>query len=503
MPPIRTGQSPGVFTASPDDQVTAPVSGTRIYTRFSLSPLTDFEDEDEVSDNDHDKPYSPPNHARNLLTYRQPHGFSPVYSPIARRPASKKNVLEKLEPIIVCGHQLRPTVVWNTFWRWCYERKAIDDRRRAGQPFPWTEDKILRKEFFCNTFRILDKTTQFIVREVIEKGDQSSTEIVFRVLLFDIFTKIDTWKWLVRELGIPTWKSYERETYFRVLAQRAKNHPLYTSAFQKPSPRWEYRESWRNHLLLLENMMEVDLPGKLQNVKGLDEAYAFIAEFPGMGPFNSFQLLLNLSYSPVINFSGKDFVVPGIGCISGLSKMFGSSLDNITKSDPSFRLLVIRYMMETQDQHFRRLGLKFSGLGPQQLPMELADIEHAICEVDKYSRLAHPEIRGKRAQLKRKWTHSNEVYPSKAVLPRAWSHPKRKKVRPCNKLPIIQVRYAVAKIVGHYKDEEGEMFCQVRWVNYGPEDDTWEPAALLYKDAPTVVNEYWVQTFGRKHPKFR
>ncbi|KAF5381916.1 hypothetical protein D9757_007574 [Collybiopsis confluens] len=489
MPPARTPnvQSVKLCASSPEEQL---VSATRKHGRVSLmedahwplahssSPLRDLKDSD----------------ARPTKKTRR--------SDAHEKSPSSRDGSELPEPITIRGHQLYPTVVWDTFWRWCHERKAIDDRRRAGQPFPWTEDEILCNQFFCNTFRVLDKTCQFIIRQVIETGDQSPTEVVFRVLLFDVFTKIDTWNWLLSEIGVPTWKEYKRETYFRALERRVRTHSLYTGAFQKPSPRWDFKEGWRNHLLLVETMMEADLVGHLQAARSMSEAFAFIVEFPGMGHFNSFQLLQNLSYSPVINFSGKDFVVPGIGCISGLSKMFGSRIDDIAKTDTSFRLVVIRYMMETQDKHFRRLGLDFSGLGPKRLPMELADIEHAICEVDKYSRLAHPEISGRngRRELRRNWSRPTEPSLPSVVLPRAWSHRKRKKVRPCNDLPKTEVRYLVAKILGHREDEHGEIFCHTRWVNYGPQDDTWEPATVLLQDAPVIVNEYWNVTFGSRHP---
>jgi len=40
-------------------------------------------------------------------------------------------------PIIISGVHLRPTVAFDTFWRFAAERKAIDDRRRAGKPAPY------------------------------------------------------------------------------------------------------------------------------------------------------------------------------------------------------------------------------------------------------------------------------------------------------------------------------------------------------------------------------
>jgi hypothetical protein len=32
---------------------------------------------------------------------------------------------------------LKPTPVFDAFWYWVAERKAIDDRRRAGEPAPY------------------------------------------------------------------------------------------------------------------------------------------------------------------------------------------------------------------------------------------------------------------------------------------------------------------------------------------------------------------------------
>ena len=56
---------------------------------------------------------------------------------VARRGAAN-NATEATapEPIAICGILLRPTVAFDTFWRFAAERKAIYDRRRAGEPAP-------------------------------------------------------------------------------------------------------------------------------------------------------------------------------------------------------------------------------------------------------------------------------------------------------------------------------------------------------------------------------
>ena len=62
---------------------------------------------------------------------------STEYVSVTRRGAAK-NATEATapEPIAISGILLRPTVAFDTFWRFAAERKAIYDRRRAGEPAP-------------------------------------------------------------------------------------------------------------------------------------------------------------------------------------------------------------------------------------------------------------------------------------------------------------------------------------------------------------------------------
>lgn len=41
------------------------------------------------------------------------------------------------ESITISGVVLKPTVIFDAFWKFAAERKAIDDRRRAGESPPW------------------------------------------------------------------------------------------------------------------------------------------------------------------------------------------------------------------------------------------------------------------------------------------------------------------------------------------------------------------------------
>jgi len=123
---------------------------------------------------------------------------------------------------------------------------------------------VLRSLRLCNVFRILDKTSQYIIREVIEKGSQKPKEIMFRVILFDL------------------WETYDRSAYVKVL-EKAKNSgvTLYTGAFQKPAPnRFCFKTAFENHLLLLEVLME-GLPKEISEARYLADVFEYLRSLQG------------------------------------------------------------------------------------------------------------------------------------------------------------------------------------------------------------------------------
>lgn len=312
--------------------------------------------------------------------------------------------------------------------------------------------------------------------------------------MFDLFTKIETWELLKSSVGPLTWKTYDRDRYADVLG-RAKNDgvTLYTSAFIKPAPKFRSPDNFMNHLYFLEALMTELLPSRLLGAKYMDDIYEYLISFPSMGPFTAYQLMLGLSYTNVFNFHPNDFAMAGPGSISGGNKLFGElNMKKGRAANPRFDEEVMRYMAENQDYHFKRLGLNFSGLGPKKLPMSLVDVEHMLCEVDKYCREAHKHLKGKRTNLDRRYKPSGEkgISDRPAVIPKAWSNPARRepRIRPDRKLKV-EKRYEIDRITDHLDEPRGR-FYRIHWVGYPDSEDSWEWKSSLLDDAPAVVREY-------------
>jgi hypothetical protein len=300
--------------------------------------------------------------------------------------------------VVVKSRRLHTTPVFDTYWRFAATRHQIYLDRLEGMPGPWTDDPIISAHRFTNCYRAADRVSQHLINQVIYRGGQDPDEVVFRVLLFKFFNRISTWDLLKSELGELTWQGFDLARVDQILTRASLNgERLYSAAYVIPPPRMGAQRKHTNHLLLLQRMMLDHLPARLQTSRSMEHAFTTLRRYPGMGDFLAFQFLIDINYSNVLSFDEMEFVVAGPGARDGLQKCFGSGAHGVEAE-------LIRYMSETQDEHFDRLGFTFPGLRGRRL--QLIDCQNLFCEVDKFARVAHPEITGHsgRTRIKQRFT---------------------------------------------------------------------------------------------------
>ncbi|MET8724061.1 nucleotide kinase domain-containing protein [Streptomyces misionensis] len=311
------------------------------------------------------------------------------------------------------GRELQPTPVFDTYWRFASARQAVYEARLAGRTQPWTDDPILAGHRFTNCYRAADRVSQVVISDVIYQGPQEWEEVFFRTLLFKIFNKESTWELLSRELGEVRWETYDYGAYDRVLsAAFARGERLYSAAYIVPPPQLGEERKHRNHLRLLEMMMTSGAPERVVGAATMREAYEVLLGYPALGPFLAYQFTIDLNYAPYLAFSEMDFVVPGPGARDGIRKCFGPAADGIEAD-------VIRYMADSQQEHFTRLRLPFSGLKGRR-PLQLIDCQNLFCEVDKYARVAHPDVAGISGRSRIKQAYRQDGTPLRAWFPPKW-----------------------------------------------------------------------------------
>ncbi|MER7209803.1 nucleotide kinase domain-containing protein [Streptosporangium sp. NPDC000239] len=312
----------------------------------------------------------------------------------------------------IAGRTLQPTPVFDTYWRFAAARQQVYLARLGEAPPPARQDPVLAQHRFTNCFRAADRVSQYLIGQVSYRGDQEWCEVFFRTLLFKVFNKIQTWQLLEEHLGEVTWSGYGFQALDRVLSEAfAAGERLYSAAYITPPPALGGQRKHSNHLRLIELMMDQGAPERVQQSASMREAYEVLLGFPAVGPFLAYQYLIDLNYAAQMPFSEMDFVVPGPGARDGIRKCFGPAADGVEAE-------VIRYMADTQQEHFHRLGLQFTGL--RSRPLQLIDCQNLFCEVDKYARVVHPEVVGISGRSRIKQLYRADTTPLTAWFPPKW-----------------------------------------------------------------------------------
>ena len=308
----------------------------------------------------------------------------------------------------------KSTEVFDTYWRFAAERQKIFFRRLEGIPQPWTEDPILRRHKFTNAYRASDRVSQYLIKHVIYNGDQSPEEVFFRIILFKVFNRIETWELLERAFETIRFSEYAFEQYDTVLTNAMDDgQKIFSAAYIMPSggTLLGYSKKHRNYLKLLERMLEDEVPFRIAEAKSMSQAFELLRSYPMMGDFLAYQYIIDINYSQLTNFSEMSFVVPGPGAKNGIRKCF-QSFGGLNEVD------IIQLMADRQEDEFNRLGLDFPSLWGR--PLQLIDCQNLFCEVDKYARIAHPQIKGIGDRKRIKQIFQKKTKPIEYWYPPKW-----------------------------------------------------------------------------------
>ena len=178
-----------------------------------------------------------------------------------------------------------------------------------------------------------------------------------------------------------------------------------------PAPPFGRASKHSNHLALIARMMADRLPERLRQTSDLRTVYERILNYPGLGRFLAFQFTIDLNYSSLLDFSEADFVIAGPGALDGISKCFSTTGEHSPES-------VIRWVTDQQEIEFTQRRLDFRGLFGRQL--QPIDCQNLFCELSKYTRISHPQIRGisKRQHIKQLYRRNPQDLPSLFFPPR-------------------------------------------------------------------------------------
>lgn len=305
------------------------------------------------------------------------------------------------------------TSIFNTYWYFAAERQRAFRARLRGAILMTSQDSILREYKFTNTYRASDRTSQFLIRHVIYDCQERTFRDTFaRILLFKLFNRINTWRYLEDTVGPISADTIDPAEFSIALHRaRAEGMRIYSAAYIMPSPfMFGSSSKHENHLRLLRLMLDDYADQRVQESRNMADAFAVLLSYPSIGPFLAYQLVSDLNYGPHLNYSEDEFVAAGPGARDGIRKCF-SDTGGLSDSE------LIRWTMERQEHEFDQNGEEFHDLWGRRL--QLIDCQNLFCEVDKYSRAAHPSVvsASGRRRIKQRYRPNPEQ-------PTAWYPPK-------------------------------------------------------------------------------
>ena len=257
------------------------------------------------------------------------------------------------------------------FFSWVVERTHIQQKKDRGDPWPWTEAPIFQEYKFTNAFRERDRTTVWF-RKHIRGPLRNRPEVYMATVIFRWFNLIETGETLLKHNLHIDWDP--QRAYDAIITQ----DKWITGAYMIKSP-----TSMNKVQGLCETISNVwkDQERFLKKCpwESLQKMNEWLEGYPFLGPFLAYELVTDLRHT-YIGANAADinkWANAGPGAMRGLNRIYGRDLNYTSKRHDwcgeMKELLNFSFVPGTMR------GLKEV--------MELRDIEHSLCEFDKYERV--------------------------------------------------------------------------------------------------------------------
>ncbi|MCE5320517.1 MAG: hypothetical protein LLF93_05370 [Bacteroidales bacterium] len=306
--------------------------------------------------------------------------------------------------------------IFQYYFYFIQERMSIFWNKYNQMPAPWSADKILNDYKFTNVYRASDRVSQYLIKEIIYNKDEifNEEDILFRILFFKVFNKIETWEFLENKLGKIKISNFNLDKINQLLAERRAFIPIFSNAYMMTGTHSKYNhldfkhEKWLQ--MLKDEMIGDKIIRNILKAKSLNDAYELLRKCSFLGDFLAYQYAIDFNYSPVINFSEDSFVKAGIGAIRGIKKCF-EPLENNTYED------AIKYTQDNFEKYQNQFGYtEFKNLFGR--PLTLIDIQNCFCETDKYLRAKRPDLQIDNVRIKQKYKATDN--PLNLFFPPKW-----------------------------------------------------------------------------------
>ena len=263
------------------------------------------------------------------------------------------------------------------FWYWITERHDIYLRRKTLTK-PWTKDRILQQYKFTNAFRQLDKGT-IALRKMVEKYPSAdSSSILFNVWWYRLFN----WHEHAELCGFVT-DFAELVSYMTMRHETGKR--VFTNAHMTTGVSCEdkYVSYLRAAREAFDNAENVH---KVWRNSSMEDTFARLRRYYMVGPFVAYEIVCAMRFLvPPAPIDVDDWANLGPGARRGLIRLGLLSPSRTGKQAQELGLAAMKDLLAEAKETLPERVLE------AEVPFELREIEHSLCEFDKYERVRRGE----------------------------------------------------------------------------------------------------------------
>ena len=266
----------------------------------------------------------------------------------------------------------------------------------------WTNDHILQQYRFCNVFREDDTTTKWIREHITEDGYGAT--ILQALFIARWFNRIGTLELLLPPPNCKT-PYFEHNLFYQWDSDKARERlkdvkPLVTGAYMVKTPTGMNKLDGVLWCIdqFVNDLCGGDPEGRATELSerggslSLEEVCIWLQQSPFMGPFMSYEVVTDLRHTYLL-YNAPDintWANPGPGAARGFGRVDvgdKGKYNRHSKHDVECIMIGMRRLLE-----YSRSG----SFWPSDWPIwEMREVEHTLCEFDKYERARLGEGRPK------------------------------------------------------------------------------------------------------------
>lgn len=291
------------------------------------------------------------------------------------------------------------------FFGSAWERHRIYVLKELNAPKPWSQSSVFQRYYFCNVFRDLDKTSLFI-RQVIHQHEDDP-RLWKAIFLMRYISKLETLQDLHEKNAI-----LDHDKAYRLMRTWTSNgRKLFTSAFIVNS---RARGEWVDKITYIFRLIK-EVHGRmnenpdiyLRHMQLMESCYYTLYGLPGVGGFMAYQYTVDLHYAQRYLANVRDartWTALGIGALRGMNRLLGNPAKKtrIPNQIDLTQEILKRWEAEVFDNKPFEMQKTYESL-PEEMKtqenfkrvvqlyarfhaLELSDVQHWLCEYDKYMR---------------------------------------------------------------------------------------------------------------------